>query len=72
MDCGNPTVNITNMNNEYLTGTPPGPSTYQSTSNLRCRAGYKFGDGSASKLITCQANGAWSTLTACQGMLPFK
>ena len=72
MDCGDPTSNVTNMNHEFQSGSAPSPSIYQKTSTLRCRAGYRFADGFSSKVITCQANGAWSAFTACQGMLLFK
>ncbi len=69
VNCGDPTSNITNMNNEFETGTKPNPTTYQSSSTLRCRAEYKYADGSSSKSINCQANGAWSSFTTCQSML---
>ncbi len=66
VDCGQPTSNLTSLNQIYLTGTQPGATTYQSTSAVVCIPGWKWSDGSVgSKTLTCAASARWNTFSTC-------
>ncbi len=67
MDCGNPTSNVTNAMQTFSSGSIPSATTYLFVHTLKCLVGYRWTDGSATKTITCQADGTWSAVSPCTG-----
>ena len=69
VDCGDPTSNITNQLQEFVSGSKPNPTTYSLSTNLKCKIGYRYTDGYAQKSITCQASGSWMSISSCECLL---
>ncbi len=67
VDCGDPSMNITLQNMEYVSGSPPAVTSYLSSQVLKCQAGFRWSDTTTVKNITCQANQFWSPIPACVG-----
>ena len=72
IDCGDPLNNITNKNQKFISGSPPGQTIYSKSASVECFIGYKWTDGSSSKTITCEANSIWTPNSACNGSLPVR
>ncbi len=66
MSCGNPNDNLTNLNQEILSG--PTATTFGGTTSVKCKSGYKWIDGSVSKTINCSAAGRWNFPASCSSM----
>ena len=62
MNCGDPTVNLSSNLQTYFTGSFPSQSEYLTSASIVCKIGYVWNDSSSVQIITCQANGAWSTI----------
>ena len=68
-DCGNPTSNLSIMNIQYKTGSAPGTTIYKTSAILECPVGYYWIDAAVIKNISCQANGRWSPVPSCIGII---
>ena len=64
--CGNPTSNLTNLNQLFYFGSAPAVTTYQSTAQVTCTNGWKWTDGTfGPKAMSCGANALWSFAGTC-------
>ena len=67
VNCGDPTSNITNLFQEYVSGTKPNPTTYMAYTNIKCKIGYHWLDGSSQRTLTCQSMNIWEGNVPCVG-----
>ncbi len=68
MDCGDPTTNLTSLNQEFASGTSPGSTAYPTTFIVKCRTGYMFPDGTTSKNMISNRDGSWGYQPTCISM----
>ncbi len=66
VDCGNPTNNLTLLNQNLLTGSIS-DTIYLANSFITCLKGFQWSDGMQFKNISCGANGAWVFQASCIG-----
>ena len=63
MNCGDPTGNLSSLN-EMFVSRLPSPKCGTSVT-IKCEVGFKWADNSMSYLLSCQANGMWIFAVAC-------
>ena len=68
MDSGDPTTNLTSLNQEFASGTAPGSTIYPATFTVKCKTGFMFPDGTTSKTMTTNVDGSWGYQVACISM----
>ncbi len=66
VNCGDPSLNLTLSNKEYVSGSPP-QTGYMSGSIVKCQLGLIFQDGQLTKNISCMNNARWTTTDSCIG-----
>ncbi len=71
MDCGDPSFNMTFLNQQYKSGTGLTLQEYPNSVALICIRGFIFTDLSDSNVMTCTERGTWSFVTNCIRMLIF-
>ena len=65
MYCGDPTSNLTFLQRQYLTGSGPNSTKFESSVSIICIKGYIFADNSPENLWNCTRTGAWSVIPDC-------
>ena len=65
VQCGDPLSNLSVANQVYSTGSSPAATNFGLSIIIKCRDGYNYSDGSATKSISCNADGTWDPLFAC-------
>ena len=69
VNCGDPSANVSAMNQEFLTASPPSSTVYLTVASVKCIQPFTFADGGTSKNITCLATETWSQFSLCLGNL---
>ncbi len=67
IDCGDPSLNLTNLHQHYISGSVPTSTLILITTWVICDSGYFWKDGSLQKNLSCMANGIWNNLVPCIG-----
>ncbi len=65
VDCGNPSMNMSYLERQFTSGSPPASTAYLSSVVIECFSGYRWADSSSNKTMTCAANGIWSAIPTC-------
>ncbi len=63
--CGDPTINLTLAQIQYISGSAPAVTTYLAYSTIKCFVGYKWADLSLVKNVTCLPTSYWSPVAGC-------
>ena len=67
MNCGNPTANLTALNQDTVSGLTTQINGDSGT--IKCKVGYKWTDGSLTKTLSCSASGTWNFPAGCVCMV---
>ena len=62
-------MNISIAKQEFLTSSPPSQTVVYSIVSIKCQPGFMWSDGTSIKNISCDANGRWTLIEQCEGIL---